>query len=190
MILSMAKVRVLGPRNRLAETIAALQDLGTVHLADPDPVPPLERYRPSDREERHREQLREGLADVEGILERLPADAFERPEIEASGGPPGLERLAAWIRSAGRLRREVRSLEERRAVRERQREELERYARFFDVFEAMEAGTVGPTEVRAHHLVLEEGGEEAVERLRAGLAETIGDEFELLSRPVPGGAPA
>ena len=35
MILPMVRLRMLGPRGALEPTLAALQDLGMVHLADP-----------------------------------------------------------------------------------------------------------------------------------------------------------
>ena len=38
MIIEMARVRVLGPRERLGDTIRALQERGVLHLVDAQPV--------------------------------------------------------------------------------------------------------------------------------------------------------
>lgn len=41
MILAMAKVRLLGPRDKLPDVLRILQDLGVLHLSSPPVAEPL-----------------------------------------------------------------------------------------------------------------------------------------------------
>src|SRR5512132_231750 len=110
MILPMSRVRILGPRDRLTDTLALLQDFGRVQL---DVVPASEgltvtRDPAVDRESRY---LRRLLDDVGAIALELAL-----PNSETVAPPLSRHELAAAARRILRLRRRVDRL---RVARER-----------------------------------------------------------------------
>ena len=58
MIVSMQKLRIMGPLNRLHEVLAQLQDLGVVHLCRPRLVAPTHARPPPERLARRRRPTR------------------------------------------------------------------------------------------------------------------------------------
>ena len=187
MILSMSKVRILGPRARLDDTLRVLQDLGLVHLAGPTPRAPFERVRLAPRDARRRRQLEAILADLELLRQALPAGAA------AGGGrpsPASASDLARWARLARRLRRRAEALRRRSIALDEERRLIEKYRQSFTLFESLlRAAASWPNGV-AYHLVLRGRDAGSLERLRAALAASIGDAFELRVRSLPGGEQA
>lgn len=173
MILTMARVRILGPRNRLPEMVGIVQDAGTVHLTRPSaealhPVP----------ESLHRDEelrLREVLEDVDGALEALP-EPEGPPEIP---GPVSAADLRRWEKLARRLRRRAEDLTGRAHELERRAADLDRFLDLFHRFGDLLPESLGEGDVRSWFLVLRTGESGGTERLREALDERLGEGFEL-----------
>ena len=110
MILPMSRVRMIGPRERLQETLAVLQDFGRVQL---DRIPSdgtLRAASPDQRGERERRALRRMLDDADAAIEMLsvpPGRGTEQAETATRA------RLAVWARLARRCRRQADALRAR-----------------------------------------------------------------------------
>ncbi|MBX6363833.1 MAG: ATPase [Gemmatimonadetes bacterium] len=185
MILRMAKVRILGPREMLPEVLRALQDVGVVHLAGRPPAAAVRELSLSPREERLVRQLRRVLSDVEAGLRVLPRVEGGSARV-APPAPCSSADLVRWARLARRVRTGAEALVRRIAALDEERAFLHRYSRFFAEF-----GDVLLTEHRwvnatAYHIVLRQDGDQ-VARLRAALAAAVGADFELRARPLPTG---
>jgi V/A-type H+-transporting ATPase subunit I len=185
MIVPMAKIRLLGPRDRLADTIELVQDAGVLHLADAPRLDgtaaPPHRPPPVTRRER---QLRRVLADLEAARTALGL-AGARPETAQPR--PDVTRLARWAREADRLHRAAVAVADRRARLEEERALVGRYQRFFGAFASLEAARHRFAAVSAYHVVLRPEQASHLERLREALREALGDAFELLAESLPEG---
>ena len=111
MILAMARVRILGPRERLPAVLEALQDLGVMHLAAPHENPLLEPVARSSREERWRHHLTGALEDAATAI-RLLGAAETGPLAPAAMLPPLVRQLRRIRRQAERLVARIQGLEE------------------------------------------------------------------------------
>jgi len=189
-IVDMAKLRVLGPRGRLEEVLDALQDLGAVHLDEPEPVGPLRPVEPGPartREERHLRSILEDLRVCLGLLggrAEATGRGPRRVPVEADTAD-----FARWARLAREVRRDLERLSSREERLREERAALERYRQFFEAFGDLLETEVRARGVEAYPLVLRSGGD-VLERLRGHLRETIGDGFELYSRDLPDGGTA
>ena len=173
MIVSMARVRVLGPRDRLPEMIGVLQDAGTVHLTRPAgdslrPVPDT-----AGREEEAR--LRSTLEDLDAALEALPEIEAE-PERPASLSPEGLRARGDHAR---RVRRRAEDLAGRRRELDRRATDLDRFLELFRRFGELLPGGDGGRETRSWYLVLRADEPDRTRSLRTALEERLGERFEL-----------
>lgn len=192
MILRMTRVRILGPRERLEDVLAALQDLEVVQLHEPPgDREGLRPSRPGAEGERSRRlgQLRRAGRVVGRALEELgyrparPRSAVGLPEADRDA-------IARWVRLARSVRRSVGRLRERIAELEREQSLLERYRTFFASFGSLADRTSSWHEATAYHVVLEEGSDVGVEEIRAALDEELDGEFELRSEELPTGETA
>lgn len=184
MILAMAKVRVLGPRERLTDVVEALQDLSVLHLAPPGEAGTLERAVLTPREERERRQLRRALTDVETVLEELrPAPAPARAAQRATAAD-----LARWARLAWQARRDVDRLSARAIALAEERALILKYQQFFSAFRTLLEAEARWPNATTYHVLLKSG--DVVPRLRASLTAVIGKEFELYAQPLASGETA
>lgn len=178
MILAMSRVRILGPRPKLAEVLGALQDLGLIHLAPPPETSVLTPVLTSPREERLRLRLGRLLEDaaVAGRLLEVP------PATPAAKTPLPLPRTVRLIvrarREGERLVARIESLEEEQAL-------LARYEAVFQAFEPLLRSQPRWASGRAYHVVLRPGQKEMVARLRSELGALLGDAFEIRDHPLP-----
>ena len=176
MIVTMKRVRLAGPTARVDEVLSFVQDLGVLHVVRPE-VPesaPLEVRAP-----RH---CRRMLADVDAALTLLGAAAPVRSQVLS---PPGdLPRAA---RLARRVRRQAAKLAKARAALEDERVTLLRYREFFTAFEALIGHELAWPDGKAFYVVMRAGAVSAVEELRRALTKAVGDELELLDRPLASG---
>lgn len=187
MILPMARVRVLGPRNQFEPALDALQDVGILHLVTPSPVASLRPVRLSGREERLEVRLGRIRADLDTVLQHLGEPMVTRP---ASTHPATATQLARWSRRGDRLRRELTQLDAEWRRLEEHRAELVRYERFAVAFEALREGAGAGRALHAYQLVLRAGDHAAATALRDGLARAIGDQFLLETKLLDGGETA
>ena len=182
MIVPMIRARILGPRDRLDPTLAALQDAGVLHLAEGPAADPLRPLELSDRERRESSQLRRVAAEMEETLARSGEGVIAvRPE-------PAPERadIARWAREAHQLHRALERLDARVRELEDERTQLVRFADFVRAFHGLlPAGGAG--RMQSYHLVLRGDDPGTLPRLRHALAGVLGDAFTLESAPLPSG---
>lgn len=184
MIVPMAKIRLLGPRERLPEVMETVADLGVLHLDEPPPAGRLLREADPDRARRTR-QVRRALADVDAVLERLARD---RPlRATPAGGRAEVTDLARWARRASRLRRDLDALARQRRELIEERAEIDRYERFFAAFAALVPDGAPWPRAQTYHLLVRADRLGSFEEFRVRLAEAIGSDFELLTAPLEGG---
>jgi V/A-type H+-transporting ATPase subunit I len=181
-IVSMQKVRIFGPRDRLASVIGLLQDVGVVHLCAPPLDPPLAAVEPTARQARHVGHVESALGDVEEALARLEG-------ASAAAAPPAqtrVEELAREVRLARRARRAAVALSAERRVLEEERDRLLHMVRVLEAFADLGLDRSGAA-TRTFFLVLSRDTSRGVERLQRALSEAIGDSYALQTRPIRSG---
>jgi len=187
MIIAMAKVRIMGPRDRLADVLRALQDLSLLHLAAPEAGIPLDHLQLSPAQDRERRHLLQVLDDLEFVIGEFGAGAAPPPRPPA-GIETGL--LARWARLAGRLRRELTELKTRAAAREEERALILKYEHFFSAFRALLESEQRWPNASMYHVLLRGGDAGALAKLKASLTAAIGAEYQLFTQPLPTGETA
>ncbi|MGO8968930.1 MAG: V-type ATP synthase subunit I [Myxococcaceae bacterium] len=180
MILRMSRVRVLGPCGVLSPTLAALQDLGLVHLAAPASRRLLAPFQLAARELRLERQLKRILDDVQAGLSLLGAS---EPSAAAVAAPTGWARSA---RLARRVRREAERLQAHGRALQEERALLAKYQDVMAAFGKLFENGVTPG-VRAYLVVLRAGQVGSVERFRTALDGSLGRDFELRTHPLASG---
>ncbi|HTY05985.1 MAG TPA: V-type ATPase 116kDa subunit family protein [Gemmatimonadales bacterium] len=183
MIIAMAKVRVMGPRDRLAAVLSAIQDLGVLHLASPaaGDVRPAAR---DTRQERERRQIRRILDDLDWDLAQLAPAGGNRASAE---GAPACVR---WARTARRVRRTLERIRAQTAAIEEEKALILKYRAFFDAFRSLLEAEQRWPRTTAYHVLLRPGDHDALPRLRQALATLLAGAFELYDRPLPSGETA
>ncbi len=185
MILAMAKIRVLGPRDRLPLVLQVLQDLSVLHLTPPAESAPVHPAPLSVREERERRQLLQIIEDIDAALAGL------RPWLAPPGRPSeprgDTAQFARWARLGRRTRRAAERLKLRAEGLEEERALLLKYQGFFDAFRPLLEGESRWRNAVVYHVLLKHSETEVIPRLRAGLTSLIGDAFELYHRALPAG---
>jgi V/A-type H+/Na+-transporting ATPase subunit I len=184
MIVTMSKVRIIGPRDRLPDVLHTLQDLGILHLAAPGGTQPVAPLTLSPAQGRERRYLRDALDDIEWTL----------TELGIAGGPGAMPRpvaatiaeLARWVRLGRRVRRATERLRDHAAALEEERALILKYQRVFSAFQSLLEGEARWPNATVHHVLLK-GGDEDVRKLRTSLTAVIGDEFQLYTHALPAG---
>ncbi len=179
----MSRIRLLGPRNQLQAVLARVQDLGLVHLVEPPETEALSRLGLTVEQERHVKRVRKVGADVDRAIELLG----ERPSSPKAVKDLSLSQ-AGLI--AGRCRRQLETLTERRQLLEEERALILKFRPFFSTFRRIADSGLDLDGIRVFYLVLREDGEQELRRMRVALREAIGDGFELLSQPSESGESA
>jgi V/A-type H+-transporting ATPase subunit I len=185
MIVQMARIRILGPRERFDATLRAVQDFGKVHLAD---VPAQEGTAPAHldaKAERRRRQLLRVLADVDGALAALgahvPAKARARGSSAAEPDMARVARLAARTKSAAS------ALADREAALRDERALLERYRAFADAIRPAVEKVQASPRLTTRAIVIPAGARPAMVQLEAALREELGAEFTMSTHPLASG---
>jgi V/A-type H+/Na+-transporting ATPase subunit I len=189
-IVSMQKVRILGPRGRLLPVLLVLQDLGAVHLCRPDVGDPVRPVDLTPRQKRHQETLRRALGEAEEALLQLGDWRASTPPTSPPGadgrdGAVGAVELAREVRFVRRTRQKLARLAAERSLHESERERLAGLRRVLEAFADLEDEEEGPTQ--RFLLVFAGDTARALRRLESALAEAVGDAFRLRTRPLPGG---
>ena len=178
MIVRMLRVRIAGPRARLGETLAAIQDLDVLHVDRPDvPDDPS----PDSRCLRERRHLEHVLQDVETALARLQWSAMTPPDVTPVGS------LATTLRQARRVRRRVDALSDSCAALDDERSMLLRYQEFFQAFESLIGHEIAWPDGQVFYVVLRRAAGTALADLRQSLDAALGGEVELLHRELSSG---
>lgn len=176
MIVAMTRVRLAGPAAQLERVLAFVQDLGVLHLVRPQ-VPASDKLQQS-RPERH---CRRMLSDVEIALRQLGIERRSRTVVAKP------ESIIAAARLARRLRRASTRVTKARAALEDERVMLLRYREFFSAFESLIGHELAWPDGKAFYVVLRAGSATALGELRKALTKAVGDELELLDRPLASG---
>ncbi len=176
MIVSMTRVRLAGPAAQLERVLAFVQDLGVLHLVRPQ-VPASEKLQQS-KPERH---CRRMLSDVEVALRQLGIERRSRTVVAKP------ESVIAAARLARRLRRASSKVMKARAALDDERVMLLRYREFFSAFESLIGHELTWPDGKAFYVVLRAGSATALGELRKALTKAVGDELELLDRPLASG---
>jgi V/A-type H+/Na+-transporting ATPase subunit I len=168
-IIKMARIRVLGPRARLAATVHALQDHGTVHLIDAAPIGAL-RHELAPTARRRRRDLTRALDDVENVLaglRELGAAVADR------GGVAPPEGKSAWL--AARLVARVDELRARVRALTDERDTLRLYEPLFAELDDL----LRPAAMsRVSVFLLRLRNSAALVALHAALEQLVGDTME------------
>jgi V/A-type H+/Na+-transporting ATPase subunit I len=183
MILDMARIRLLGPKDQLQAVLARVQDLGLVHLVEPAETESLSLLGLTREEERHVSRVRRVSEDVDVALQLLG----ETPSAPRTAEEIPLDR-AALI--AGRSRRELEALAEQRQHLEEERSLILKFRPFFSAFQKISESGLELEGIRVFYLVLREDGEQELRRMRIALRQALGNGFELLSQPSESGGSA
>ena len=184
MIIEMARLRILGPRERLPAVIDVLQDLGILHLAEPaSAVPGVQTVDLTGPQRREQRRLREGLDHVERALTVLGIRGGAAPRAPR----PTLHDLAQWVLLGWRVHREAERLAQQETELQEERALILKYQQFFSVFRTLLESSSRWPETTAYHVLLRGDDREALTRLRASLRELVGEEFELYSQRLTSG---
>lgn len=171
MIVPMARLRVLGPAERLPDTLRVLQDVETLHLAPPCDTPGCSPFTPSTAEAAERTALIATVADLHACGRALGSVTPVSPPAQV--GP--------W---AAALRQDLEQIEDQRRALDEERALLARYQAIATAFGPM----LGQGQaLRAVHLVVPAADARLVDGLRDGLTARVGADLEVLARPLPGG---
>ena len=183
MILDMSRIRMLGPKDQLQAVLGRVQDLGLVHLVEPAETESLGLLGLTPEQERHLLGVRHVGEDVDIAL-RLLGETPSSPKVVADLTLP----RAALI--AGRSRRELEALTERRQQLEEERALILKFRPFFSTFRKITQSGLDLNGIRVFYLVLRDDGAQELRRMRAALRETLGEGFELLGQPSESGESA
>ncbi len=182
MIIPMARVRVLGPKDRFDAALGAVQDFGQLQLAE---APARSGVAPAELGEaaRHREaQLERILEDLNEALRLLGADGRQ-----AEPGTPAAGDFARWARLADRAAREARALRNRETALNEERALVTRYRDFLSaVLPAVRKVAASPR-LTSHAVVVPASARPTVDALAKALREQLGAEFSMSTHELAGG---
>ncbi len=182
MILPMAKVRILGPRDCLDGALRAVQDVGLLHLADPPDVEGLAPIPPTPRAQRRRRQLERLLDDVDAALRALAVSP--RP---ARAEVVTLTMLSRWARLARRVRGTAEALAANIAALADERALLLKYRDVLETFRPLIEGLGRNGHLVTHAAVLPATQRAAVEQLAAQLRDASHEEIAVTIRVLRSG---
>lgn len=178
MIVNMTRVRLAGPSPQLEKVLAFVQDLGVLHVVRPDVPDELAGPAPHSRAARHCRRL---LDDVEAAQSLLGISRHVRPPAAAPRSVPAAARFAR------RTRREASKLARAKAALEDEKVMLLRYREFFSAFESLIGHELAWPDGQAFYVVMRAGALTAVAELRKTLVKAVGEELELIDRPLASG---
>jgi V/A-type H+/Na+-transporting ATPase subunit I len=179
-IIHMAKVRLLGPRERLPEVLRVVQDVGLLHLAPLMPEPGVLPAEVSPHQDRQHRNLGRILADLDAAMALLGCSDAKHAFSPAAASP------SRWARQARRSRSEAEKLSGRMTALAEERALLQKYQVFFEAVEGLFPAD-GIREARAYPLILRTGQQQHARQLREHLVNLLGAGFELRERALPGG---
>lgn len=174
---------MLGPLEQLQPTLGRVQDLGLVHLVQPEESASLQLLGLTPEQARHVRGVRKVAEDVHTAISLLGGGAHSKGTTQDLTLP-----RAALI--AGRTRRQLEALQARRQDLEEERALILKFRPFFSTFRKISESGLDLDGIRVFYLVLRNDSEQEVRRVRAALRQTLGDGFELLSQPSESGEAA
>lgn len=182
MILEMARLRVLGPRERLPEVLATLQDRGILHLVPAGGRFGIEPSRWTASERRAAAAARRAIGEIDAIAADLAGLGLALDTSHAPSAEPA-PTLAASVLVVGRTRRAVQRLRDVRQGLEEERAALRAYERLLGGFAPL-AGLEGSS---AFLVLLRRGGSATARDLERAVARLVGEAYVLETRRLDGG---
>lgn len=182
MIIPMAKVRVLGPREQLDDTLRVLQDFGLLHLNDASGHGGLVAPSSDPRAVRHRRQLAHAIEDIDQALAILGV----RP-LPLAIGPANAGMLPRWVALARRARRQAKRNAAREAHLNEERALIERYRDFFQAVLPTVRRLADTPRLTSYAVIVPAAQAGRLAEAEASLREEIGPAFALTARPLAGG---
>ncbi len=183
MIIPMAKVRILGPRQQLDPTLRAIQDLGQLQLAEVPTPPGVQAARLDARDARRRRQLASVLTDVDGALHDLDIPLAGAPQPQ----PAHVSELARWARLASKVRSAAGKLREKETALGDERALIARYRDFLEAVLPGVRKVAGSPRLTSHAVVVPAAARATIEPLATVLREQLGAEFSMTVHELPGG---
>ncbi len=185
MIVPMARLRILGPRDRLEETLHAVQDVGQLHLAEAPARVGVEPARLDARGERRHGQLQRVVADITDALHTLRAVSPAGPRLV----PPAatVADAARWARVASRVRRDARALRDRETALDEERALVARYRDFLLAVLPVVRRVATAERLTSHAVVAPASARATVDAMAVSLRAELGAEFSMTTMPLPGG---
>ncbi len=101
--------------------------------------------------------------------------------------PPDRATLVGWARLARKVRRSAEAMRDRKAALEEERTFLARYRELFGSFQSFAEAASQWSGATAYHVVLPKGGRRALDQLKEGLREMLGEDFAIWSQELPTG---
>jgi V/A-type H+/Na+-transporting ATPase subunit I len=182
MIIAMARVRVLGPKDRFDAALGAVQDFGQLQLAEPPARPGTEPAQLGPAAKRREAQLERVLEDVNEALRLLAANG--RP-TNARGATT--RDFARWARLAARTARAARALRNREAALTEERALVTRYRDFLSAVLPAVRKVADSPRLTSHAVVVPASARPTVDTLAAALREQLGAEFSMSTHELAGG---
>lgn len=130
MIVRMAKVRILGPRALLDETLRAVQNFGLVQIAEMPRLPGLTPLTLDHRDRRRRKHLLRMVEDSQACLQAF-SNRLSEPSFVP--GTIAVSQLASWARRARRVRRSITAIANEELRLKDERALIQRYRDLLDV---------------------------------------------------------
>ncbi len=185
MIIPMARVRVLGPRDRFEAALGAVQDLGQLELSEAAAHAGVEAARLGPRAEHRRLQLTRVLLDVDEALRLLEATATDA----AAPVPQAVvvDDFARWARLANRTARDARALRTRETALGEERALITRYRDFLSAILPAVRKVADSPRLTSHAVVVPASARGTVAALGAALREQLDSEFSMSTHDLPGG---
>ncbi|MBL0172037.1 MAG: hypothetical protein IPP90_15195 [Gemmatimonadaceae bacterium] len=182
MIIPMARIRVLGPRDELDSTLAVVQNADVLHLAQVAVQPGIHPARLDARRERRRQQLLRVIGDVSAVLQGDDAVASR-----GAREPPSTAQLATWAREANRVRRDVQRLTDRERALDEEQALVSRYRGFLTAVQPMVRRIALTPRLTSRIVVVPAALRGTIDTLADLLRAEIGEEFALDMRPLADG---
>ncbi len=182
MIIPMAKVRVLGPKDRFEAALSVVQDFGQLQLAETPSRTGIEHARLTRREQQRRAQLTRVLGEVEEALRLLAADG-----TPAEAHPATTADFAHWARLANDTAREARTLRNRETSLDEERALVTRYRDFLSAVLPAVRQVAGSPRLTSHAVVVPASSRPTVDALADALREQLGADFTMTTHELPGG---
>ncbi len=183
MIVPMARVRVLGPRQWFDVALRAVEDLGKLQRTELNRrAGELEPARLDARDTRRRRQLQRILADVDAALRLLgPPTAWPGPD------KPGAAEFARWARLAPRTHRETKALSDCATALDEERALLKRYREFLLAVLPDVRKLAGVSRLTSHVVVVPAQSRPALDALTVALHAQLGRDFAITVHELEGG---
>ena len=182
MIVPMAKVRVLGPKDRFDAALGAVQDFGQLQLAETPARPGVSAARLEPDIERRRGQLTRVLEEVDEAMRLLDVTGTAGVTTAAT-----VDDFAHWARLANRSARDARALRQRETALGEERALITRYRDFLSAILPAVRKVAGSPRLTSHAVVVPASARATVDALATALREQLGAAFTMTTHELPGG---